>query len=476
MHRKPMFLRRLVGATVAAAGLLAAVSAAEAGGFAVREQSASSQGASFAGSAAGQDLSSMYWNPAAVTAKDGMNSESHYSLILPSSKLTATGGTLLNSGDARSTEIGKDALVAASYFNYQMGAIYLGMSTNAPFGLVTKPEDRNWDGAVLARTSKVFNLVATPTVGYKVSQAIAIAAGLQIGYMDAKFKFGPNATVTHPVFGPIITNTNNVGFKGDDYAFGFTLGALFSPAPGTRIGVGFRSKMEYNLQGRFFDNVCPQPVVLGGLVSPGCVNGNFLASATLTTPEIVTISLLQELSERMRVMATFEWTNWSRFKQIDIVPGASGVFGFPALAGVLGGAPGGGLGATVAGQPWASLVANWDDGWYVSVGGEYDMSPQLTVRAGVGYEESPIQKATQRLTGVPDSDRIWVSAGATYRMNEKMSFDLAYTHIFIDDSTFDRESIANPLSTLIGTVDSKVDILSVSFHYKFGAVAEEPLK
>ena len=471
----------LIAAGVAAlcVALTSRAERAEAGGFAVREQSASQQGMSFAGAAAGGDLSSMYWNPAAVTVRDGLNSESHNAIILPSSKLTATGGTLLNSGDARSTEIAKEALVGASYYNFQLSPqVYLGMSVNAPFGLTTKPEDHNWDGAILARTSKIFNLVGTPTVGYKVSPGVAVAAGLQIGYMDAKFKFGPNSIVAIPGIGTLIDNTNNVGFRGDDYAFGFTLGALLTPMPGTRIGVGFRSKMTYDLEGRFFDNVCPQaaispiPFIFPG--SPGCTNGNFKASAEVTTPEIVTISITQALTQSARVMATFEWTNWSRFNKVDIVPGESGVFGFAALAGVLQGAPGGGLGATVAGQPWATLDANWDDGWMVAIGGELDMSPQLTVRAGVAFEESPIQRPEQRLTGVPDSDRLWVSAGATYRMNESMTFDVAYTHIFIDDATFDRRSIANANDNLIGEVEAKVDILSFGFHYKFGGPAPEP--
>ena len=47
-----------------------------AGGFAIREQSTTGLGLAFADAAAGSDLSSMFWNPAAVTAVDGMNTVS----------------------------------------------------------------------------------------------------------------------------------------------------------------------------------------------------------------------------------------------------------------------------------------------------------------------------------------------------------------------------------------------------------------
>ena len=57
---------------MATTALAAGMQAAEAGGFAVREQSAYGQGSSFAGMAApGDSISAMFWNPAAVTSVTG---------------------------------------------------------------------------------------------------------------------------------------------------------------------------------------------------------------------------------------------------------------------------------------------------------------------------------------------------------------------------------------------------------------------
>ena len=70
----------LATSAVALCGLW--IETAQAGGFAIREQSAQFQGSSFAGNAAGGGLSSMYWNPAALgQAGAGFSSESHYSVI-----------------------------------------------------------------------------------------------------------------------------------------------------------------------------------------------------------------------------------------------------------------------------------------------------------------------------------------------------------------------------------------------------------
>ncbi len=85
-------------ACVSAAALLSglgAVGQANAGGFSVREQSAYFEGMGYAGSAAGGDISSMFWNSAATAALPGFNVELNGTLALGSSDMTATGGALL---------------------------------------------------------------------------------------------------------------------------------------------------------------------------------------------------------------------------------------------------------------------------------------------------------------------------------------------------------------------------------------------
>ncbi len=66
--------------SVAVTALIAGAASAVAGGFAIREQSTESQGASFAGNAAGTSLGAMFWNPAAAANKPGpgINTESNY--------------------------------------------------------------------------------------------------------------------------------------------------------------------------------------------------------------------------------------------------------------------------------------------------------------------------------------------------------------------------------------------------------------
>ena len=79
-----------------------------------------------------------------------------------------------------------------------------------------------------------------------------------------------------------------------------------------------------------------------------------------------------------------------------------------------------------------STPENWKDSWFFSLGGEYAMTDQITLRAGAGYELSPVPDST-RTPRLPDNDRIWLSVGAGYQVNEWLTANIAYSHVFIKD-------------------------------------------
>ncbi len=134
---------------VAASALAMSAAAVQAGGLAVHEQSTSAQGSSFAGSAAGYDLSSDFWNPAAFgIAGWGFTTESHAALLIPDATLTGTATCWPAAFADDSTDIGNIALIPASYAAYRLNKdLVLGLSINSPFGLATKPDDLFWQGA-----------------------------------------------------------------------------------------------------------------------------------------------------------------------------------------------------------------------------------------------------------------------------------------------------------------------------------------
>jgi long-chain fatty acid transport protein len=453
-------------AALAVGGSLVAMSvssgAASAGGFDVREQSALFQGMSFAGAAAGgTSLGSMFWNPAAAGyVGDGITFDSTYSLILPRADLTIE---TINGLDAssnplppvfapfngldRTVDVGRDALVPASYFAYRFSDdLVFAMGLNSQFGLTTKPDNTDWMGAVVGRTSKVFSVNATPTVAYQVAPWLQVGAGVQIQYFDLmKFKAATSPDAGSP----------SSVLEGDDWGFGYTLGINLTPMRGTSIGIGFRSSIEHELEGSAEVVGAPSPFLSAPI------------TANLELPEKLTASLRQEITPTMRAFATVEWTNWSRLKSVPVILGDNFILPMEPVPPVP---------ALPAGSPVATLDFEWEDGWYFALGGEYDYSDKLTLRTGIGYEISPIREPQQRLVQLPDNDRIWLSLGASYDVGDlfgllkNATIDVAYTHIFVEDGDFERypsSTLALGLPVIAGSVDASVDILSVGIRSSF---------
>lgn len=409
--------------SVALGALVACAGGASAGGLEVREQSAFFQGTSFAGAAAGgSSLSSIFWNPAASSfVGSGVTTDSSYSLILPKTELTAD--FPIGPDTDTTTDIGRDALVPASYaaWRYNDRTVF-AVSMNSPFGLTTKPDSRTWAGSYIGTTSKVFSLNVTPTVSYQITPQISVGVGAQFQYVELK-KF----KTSNPV-------TGNARLDGSDIKVGGVAGINITPFRGTSVGLGYRSRIDYDIDGSF-----------------DALGASFGSSLPITTPDKVTLSLRQELSPTLRLLGTVEWTNWS---VVDVSP-VSLPAGFPVDV---------------------AIDFGWEDGWFYSIGGEYDVSDKLTVRAGVAYEESPIQDASARLLQVPDNNRIWASIGATYDWSESIQINAGYSHVFVEDGDFIRDPSAEGTGpTLTGEAESSADIISVGLTMKLNP-PEAPLK
>lgn len=399
-------------------GLLAltlGTSAASAGGFDIHEQSTVFMGSASAGSAAGGSLGSMFWNPAATAQFPGLNSESSYTLILPYGNIDITGSP---AGSGRSGNIGIDAVSGSSYGAYQFAPdLWLGIAITSPFGLATKPDNVGYPGSYLGVTSKLLTVNANPTIAYRIAPGITIGAGVQIEWAQGKLQFRE----------PIVNDIAQFG--GTDWAFGATAGITLEPTAGTTIGLGYRSQMTHDLEGKFNGDL-----LSGGVGVP--------AVGTINLPDIVTLSLRQVMTPNTRLLGTVQWSNWSRFKELPL--------------------------STPAGE--LSMPANWDDGWFFSVGGEYDYSPALTLRTGVAYEISPIDSPSKRLVQIPDNNRVWLSIGASYKWSEAITLDVAYSHIFIEDGGLVLNTADTPLGSLgpfTGNVEASVDLFSVGMRTRW---------
>jgi long-chain fatty acid transport protein len=418
---------------------------AQAGGYAVREQSTQFMGTSFAGDAAGGDLSSMFWNPAAAASANGINFSSNYTLLLPDSHVTATGGDFLaeryspNSGG-----YSIDAIVPASYANYQLSdRWFLGLALNSPFGFTTGPSN-TWAGSPIENTSKIFTLDINPTLAYKVTPQITVGAGVQIEYFKISESSGAGS------LGPLAWTGRTSSL--DDWGVGATAGVIWQPSALTSLGLGYRGQVEVNpsgdCSGRGLTNI------QAGNPSGCYVNGNGVAvHSSVTLPDSLTLSGRQQVTPQLALLGTIEWTDWSLIHPVSAY--------------------------NSAGTAVDALHVGFDDGWFFAIGAEYAYSPRLTLRTGLSYEVSPVTDAN-RTQFLPDANRWTPSVGASYKWSDRITVDLAYSHIFFNDAHFTETATVAPFVTftlLDAVAKTDVDVVSLGLKYKFaGAAALEPYK
>ena len=415
--------KRILTAGIAAAAILSGIAGAQAGAFAIREQSAEDLGDAFAGAAtSGSSLSSMFWNPATMTSHKGWQSTSAFSAILPYASIQS-----LNAISARppnSGNIGESALVPASSTSYQINDnLWAGLSINSPFGLSTKAQVP-WNGGVYGQSSDARSINIRPTLAYKINEMFSIGFGLDIE------RFSLHLTNLDPK-----SPTTVDDLKGSSWGIGATAGVTIKPAAGTEIGIGYRSQIRQNIHGSLS--------VANGL------GGVFNVKSNVTLPDQINIGLRQKITDQFTGLAGFEWTHWSVFNKFPVV-GTSG---------------------PTTGVTITNLGFKYRNGWFASLGGEYKATPNMTLRAGLAYEHSPISDVVRGVR-LPDNNRIWTTAGLSYAIDKKLSFDLSYAHIFPAKTNIAITSASNPSFlapglALSATVKSHIDIVSVGLNYRW---------
>jgi long-chain fatty acid transport protein len=278
------------------AASLATISEAHAGAFAVREQSAYGQGSSFAGIAAGGSLSSMFWNPANLADVRRIEIEAVGTGMLGDIDVKLDPQPQLGFAGSHEGNIAQNVLLPAGYAAYRLNdRVVLGVGINAPFGLGSEYDDDSiLSQTGVARKSEAFSLNVNPAVSVEVTDWLALAVGAQVQYFDTR--------LTWQALGPLGIST----VEGDDIGFGLTAGIKVIPVSGTEVGLGYRSFIDHELDGTLKTENA----------------GNFEVQYNgVNLPDIVTLGIRQRISDRFRVMAGAEWSNWSRFDTVEVKGG-----------------------------------------------------------------------------------------------------------------------------------------------------------
>ena len=461
---------------VSLAALLAATAigpgTAGASGFALLEQSASRLGTAFAGTAAAaDDATTLFFNPAGMTLIEGNQLAAGLaSGIEITSEFSNAGSTAAFGQPSGGT--GGDAggwnFVPGVYLTTPLtDDVTIGLGINAPFGLKLVYED-GWVGRFQALHSEIQTINFNPSIAWQVNDRFSVGAGVSYQHLQAELTNAVNysAAVAQGVQqlvargqlpaaaapGVIAANVGLEGdarVRGDDTGWGFNVGFLFDVSNATRIGLAYRSAVEYNVGGTInFTPPAAIPNPIGaGIVAAASASGAPLSSGPvsvdLKVPDSAILSLRQSVNPKLTVLADVAWTGWSSVQELRVVRDS---------------------GATVSVTP-----ERWRDVMRYALGATYELNDQLTLRTGLAYDTTPVPDET-RTPRLPDTNRTWAAIGARWQPSQALAFDFAYAHLFSDTVPLNQNAGNTAVSgLLLGEQHSDIDIISAQLTYRFGA-------
>lgn len=394
-----------------AAGLLLAggVPLAHAAGFALIEQNASGLGNAYAGAAAvAGDASTIFFNPAGMTLLPDRQAVVAGNLIKLKTRFSGTVSPPIGGGQGG--DAGGVSFVPNAYVAYRVSPdIHLGLGVNVPFGLKTE-YGADWIGRTQAIKSDLKTVNVNPSIAFRVSDGVSLGAGVNLQYLETELTnfAGPAGLAA---------------MKGDDYGWGFNLGVLWQVTPSTRLGVSYRSEVDFDLEGSASFSALP------------VLDGSITAKATM--PDSASLSLFHKLSPTWDLLADVSWTGWSDFKELAVYRTSGALLSY--------------------------TPEHWEDAFRYALGATWHMSEKLSLRGGLAYDEAPVRDA-YRTPRIPDGHRTWIAIGGQYRVGKSSAIDFGYAHLFVTDPSL--QITANG-TTLTGAYDNAVDLLSAQYTLSF---------
>ncbi len=208
----------------------------------------------------------------------------------------------------------------------------------------------------------------------------------------------------------------DVGFhmEGTDMkGFGWNAGVLIEPPDGRfAIGAMLLPPIAFHTKGRmeadFSENFYYDDFIASETASDEDI------SLSVTMPTILKTGALFRPTDRIEIEAGFFWENWSAVEDLVVTDMDMTIETTDGnLAGV----------EDVVITDDVVLPVGYNDVWSVRLGGEVDLGEQAVLRTGVLYEIAAIPDATLSPSG-GDSNKLGIGLGGSWRVTPSLSLDL----------------------------------------------------
>ncbi|GHW70056.1 long-chain fatty acid transport protein [Vibrio cholerae] len=418
-------------------GLASVSTFTQAAGFQLAEYSATGLGRAYAGEAAMADNASAQWrNPAMLTYLEGTQVSAGAIYVNPNVDVEGTvNHAQLGKTHASSKDFAHDAVIPNFYLSHQLNEqVALGFALGTNYGMETDL-GTEFAASHFGNQASVISKEANLNIAYQILPQLSIGGGVR--YVMGEGHFGATTPaknlIRHPVTNNVMTLPKGTTLKymeGEDNSWGWQVGSAWQINQDHRVGFAYKSEVVMDFEGH-------AEGVSYGSYKPGMMS--------VTLPATAELASFHQLNDQWAIHASINWTDWSSFKELTAV--------FPAKSDLI-------------------KSENWEDNYRFALGTTYQYDAKLALRAGVAYDTSAVDDKNRTAT-IPETDRTWVSVGGSYVATPQLTLDAGFTYIFAKDATINEPRDASDQTAaaiggaFTGNVSGNVWLIGVQANYRF---------
>jgi len=408
--------------------LVAGIGPACAGGLWLYEEATPDMGVGGAGrQAAGFDASTAGGNPAAMTRLDRSQMEGGFLGLYVDSQFDVDEATF---GGNDGGNAGYFSPAGNLYYVHNVSPdLKLGVGVGSYFGLGLSYSNE-WAGRYYVQKASFTTAAVNPSMGYRITPWLSVGGGVSLVYGTLSERVAVNT--------PVASGDGRLKYDANDVGYGFNLGTLFELSPQTRVGITYISQVNLDFKDDLrFKNV--EGTGLGDLLdAAGLLNGQLKINTNL--PAQLAIGAYHAFTDKLALVGTVNWQNWSKFGQPEI---------------------------SVADSNTVTADLDYKDTYHAGLGVYYRVAEPWLLMAGFGYDTSPTDSSSERGPVLPLGAQYRYATGVQYDWNKDFSIGAAYTLIDAGKGKINRSG--GPLKgDLKGDYDPNfIHAFNLNFVYRF---------
>ncbi|TXH53612.1 MAG: long-chain fatty acid transporter [Bacteroidia bacterium] len=352
-------------------------------GYQVNFQGQKQQGMGSVGTGMVLDGSAVFFNPGAITHLDKNSINLAVTPVKANILFEEEGSHAIG---RTNSPISTPFSLYATYIPKKHRQMGFGLGIYTPFGSTISYEN-GWVGRFALTKLQLMSIYVQPTFSYKINEKLGIGGGFVLCYGKVNLQKDLPIQFADSTYASADLSGTSLGYGGN-------FGLYYKASDKWSFGLSYRMQVNMNLkQGDATFNV---PTA----VDDKFPDGKFVSSLPL--PQVASFGAAYQPIEKLKVGFDF---NFVGFKAYDTL-----AFDYEQ---------------NTASLEDTKLPRMYKNAYVFRLGGQYDISKMISVRAGASYSLSPVQNG-YITPETPDNNRLSYTAGLSIRPHAQFHIDLSF--------------------------------------------------